>query len=262
MIITIIYSVVIFISVIIGATVGIGGGAIIKSVLDMIGYHTVDVVNFISVCAVFAMSISSTARHIKAKTKIKPEIVAYVSIGSVLGGIAGNNVFDILFDKFNPNIVKGIQAVILAGFLIFAIIYVNSHLKSFHLQNPFAIIFAGLFLGLIGSFLGIGGGPINTAFLVLFFSFSVKESAVYSVAIIFFSQLSKLITIFINNQFKPYADYLPIIIAAMIVAVIGGLIGSKLNRKLSDKVITRVFTLTLVFVIAVNVVNAVKGFTA
>ncbi|MGN0521845.1 MAG: TSUP family transporter, partial [Eubacterium sp.] len=99
-------------------------------------------------------------------------------------------------------------------------------------------------------------------FLVLLFSFTVKESAVYSVAIIFFSQLSQLVTIFINNRFEPYIQYYPIILVAMLVAVFGGIIGSKLNKKLSNKVITKVFSVTLAFVAVVNIYNAVTGFTA
>lgn len=115
----------------------------------------------------------------------------------------------------------------------------------------------------IGAIVGIGGGVINTTFLVLLFSFTVKESAVYSVAIIFFSQLSQLITIFINNRFEPYIQYYPLILTVMAVGgVLGGLIGSKLNKKLSNKVITKVFSVTLAFVAIVNIYNAVTGFTA
>ena len=105
-------------------------------------------------------------------------------------------------------------------------------------------------------------GPINTAFLVLLFSFTVKESAVYSVAIIFFSQLSQLITIFISNQFQPYKEYLPIILSAMAVSVIGGIIGSKLNRRLSEKAITAIFSVVLSIVAVINIYNAVTGFIA
>lgn len=260
--ITFIYCIVIFIATVIGALVGMGGGVIIKPVLDMIGVHSVEIVGFISTCAVFAMSISSSIKHIRAKTQIKPKIVLLVSLGSIVGGIIGNEIFDLVFEKFNTNTVKGIQAVIIAAFLVFVIIYVNRNFKKFKITNPAAIVSAGLFLGLMSAFLGIGGGPINTAFLVLLFSFTVKESAVYSVAIIFFSQLSQLTAIFISNQFKPYIEYLPIILASAVISVIGGIIGSKLNRKCSDKVITKVFSLTLAFVVFINIYNAVKGFSA
>ncbi|MDD6728556.1 MAG: sulfite exporter TauE/SafE family protein [Eubacteriales bacterium] len=258
-----IYSIIIFIACTIGALVGIGGGVIIKPMLDMIGFHTVDVVGFISTCAVFAMSISSSVKHITSKTEMNKKIVLFVSFGSIFGGIIGNEIFDAVFEKFNTDIVKGVQAVIIAAFIIFVIIYVNSkNVKTLKITNPIAIVLTGLMLGLMSAFLGIGGGPINTAFLVLLFSFNVKESAVYSVAIIFFSQLSQLITIFINNRFEPYKEYFPIVVCAMVVAVVSGLIGSKLNKKLSNDVITKVFSIVLSFVAVVNVYNAIRGFTA
>ena len=112
----------------------------------------------------------------------------------------------------------------------------------------------------MSAFLGIGGGPINTTFLVLLFSFTLKESAVYSVAIIFFSQLSQLITIFINNQFVPYKEFTPIILIAMAVSVIGGIIGSQLNKKLSNKTITKIFSAVLIVVAIINIYNAAVGF--
>lgn len=260
---TLIYSIIIFIACTVGAIVGIGGGVIIKPMLDLIGQHSVEVVGFISTCAVFAMSISSSVKHITAKTEFNKKIVLLVSFGSVFGGIIGNEIFDIAFENFNSNIVKGIQAVIIAAFIIFVIIYVNSkNIKSLKIKNPILITLTGLLLGLMSAFLGIGGGPINTAFLVLLFSFTVKESAVYSVAIIFFSQLSQLITIFINNQFEPYKEYTPIILSAMAISVIGGIIGSKLNRKLSDKTITTIFSVVLSIVAVINIYNAVTGFIA
>lgn len=260
---TLIYSIIIFIACTVGAIVGIGGGVIIKPVLDMIGYHSVEVVGFISTCAVFAMSISSSVKHITAKAEFNKKIVLLVSFGSIFGGIIGNEIFDYAFETFNTDIIKGIQAVIIALFIIFVIIYVNTkNVKSLKIKNPILIALTGLLLGLMSAFLGIGGGPINTAFLVLLFSFTVKESAVYSVAIIFFSQLSQLITIFINNQFQPYKEYLPIILSAMAVSVIGGIIGSKLNRRLSEKAITAIFSVVLSIVAVINIYNAVTGFIA
>lgn len=260
---TLIYSIIIFIACTVGAIVGIGGGVIIKPMLDLIGHHSVEVVGFISTCAVFAMSISSSVKHITAKTEFNKKIVLLVSFGSIFGGIIGNEIFDYAFEKFNTDIIKGIQAVIIALFIIFVIIYVNTkNVKSLKIKNPILIVLTGLLLGLMSAFLGIGGGPINTAFLVLLFSFTVKESAVYSVAIIFFSQLSQLITIFINNQFEPYKEYTPIILSAMAVSVIGGIIGSKLNRKLSDKTVTTIFSVVLSIVAVINIYNAVTGFIA
>lgn len=260
---TIIYSLVVFAACTIGSLIGIGGGLIIKPSLDFIGIHGVETVSFISSCAVLAMSLSSTVKHISAKTKVRREIVIFLSLGSVIGGTAGHQLFKLALNGLDGNIVKSIQAIIITAFMIFVVVYVNlKNKKSYNLKNPLLIFLSGILLGIFSAFLGIGGGPVNTAFLAILFSFSVKESTVYSIVIIFFSQLSQMIMIFIQNQFKPYADLLPTIIAVITVAVIGGLIGSYLNKKASDKAITKIYSTIICLVSIINIYNAVNGFTA
>ena len=57
--IVIIYGLIIIVATTLGAFVGLGGGVIIKPILDLIGHDTIDVVNFISSCSVFSMSSTS-----------------------------------------------------------------------------------------------------------------------------------------------------------------------------------------------------------
>ncbi len=66
-------------------------------------------------------------------------------------------------------------------------------------------------------------------FFLLFFSMSMKEATVYSVAVIFFSQLSKLVT-YVATATVPKFDYRILLIAAP-AAVIAGIIGAALNKK-------------------------------
>ena len=257
----IIYLAVIFAATLIGALVGIGGGAIIKSSLDFLNFGNVAVAGFLSSCAVLSMSISSSIKHLKQKTKCSKKTVLLISLGSVAGGTIGSTVFDKVFALLSSSLVKGIQASILGAFLIFVVIYVNAkNARSFKLSRPAPIILVGVLLGFFSSFLGIGGGPINTAFLVLFFSFTIQESAVYSVAVIFFSQLSHIIAVYISNGFQPFKSYGVIICAACALAVIGGILGAELNKKLDNKIITKIFTITLCIVITINIYNALSGF--
>ena len=106
----------------------------------------------------------------------------------------------------------------------------NKGKKSFHLKNPITILLGGVVLGILSSFLGIGGGPINIMFFLLFFSMSMKEATVYSVAVIFFSQLSKLVT-YVATATVP-------------------------------KIVTRVFSAVLGVFICLNIYNAITGFMA
>ncbi|MDE5670733.1 MAG: sulfite exporter TauE/SafE family protein [Eubacterium sp.] len=252
----VIYSIIIFFATFLGAFVGLGGGVIIKPLLDLIGHDSVAAVNFISACAVFSMSISSTIKHIKAKTKIDFKFIVILSIGAVAGGIAGSCLFDYMLTIFDNTALKRIQGIILGILLIISVIYINlKKRKSLNVKNPAGIITVGLILGLTASFLGVGGGPINVAFLVLFFSMSMKDAAVYSVGVIFFSQLSKLITTAVTDSI-PEFNYVTLILAVA-TAVIGGILGARMNKKSNEKTIKTVFTVVVACVAGVNLCNAV-----
>ncbi len=256
MIFVLIYAVIILCATFLGAFVGLGGGVIIKPLLDLIGHDTIDTVNFISSCAVFSMSISSMIKHIKAKTKIDYKLIFTVSAGAVIGGICGASLFSYMLKIFDNTMLKNIQGIILGILLVISVVYINlKNAKSFKVKSPVGIMLVGLTLGFIASFLGVGGGPINVAFLVLFFSMTVKESAVYSVGIIFFSQLSKLITTGVTHS-VPHID-IAAIIAAVACAVLGGIIGAKANKKFDEKVIKTVFTIVVSAVAIVNLYNGI-----
>ena len=256
--IVLIYSVIIFSATFLGALVGLGGGVIIKPLLDVIGHDSIDVVNFISTCAVFSMSISSSIKHIRAKTEINFRRMISISVGAVIGGICGSSLFDYLLNSFNPDLLKGIQGIILGVLLVLSVVYINiKNAKTFEIKSLPGSALIGLTMGLIASFLGVGGGPINVAFLVLFFSMTMKEAAVYSVGTIFFSQLSKLITMTVSGSI-PAVDPITVV-AAVICAVLGGILGAKVNKKSNEKALKAVFTVVVSAIAVVNFYNAVTG---
>lgn len=255
---SVIYAVVILIATTLGAFVGLGGGVIIKPVLDFIGAEPRMQVDFLSCAAVFTMSIVSTGKSIKNKVDFKKNIIAFIALGSIAGGYLGSACMDLLEGFAHQNIIRCVQAFVLASLLAAVSIYVSKQRFSFHVKNNIAICLVGLLLGFLASFLGIGGGPINVAVLTLFFSMDVKESAVYSVAIIFFSQLSKLITIFVSTGIEPYAHQWKTLLFILPAAVLGGIIGSKLNRKFDDKIIRKVFVTVMVLLVLLNVYNGIN----
>lgn len=255
---SLIYAVVILIATSLGAFVGLGGGVIIKPVLDFIGAEPRMQVDFLSCVAVFTMSIVSTVKSIKNKVDFKKNIIVFIAFGSIAGGFFGSACMDLLEKAAHQNIIRCIQAFILATLLAAVSIYVSKQRFSFHVQNNIAICAVGLLLGFIASFLGIGGGPINVAVLTLFFSMDVKASAVYSVAIIFFSQFSKLITMFAASGIEPYAHQWKTLLFILPAAVLGGIIGSKLNRKFDDKLIRKVFVTVMVLLVLLNVFNGIN----
>lgn len=185
---------------------------IIKPLLTLLVDDTTEVINFISSVSVFAMSCSSTVKHLRAKTKVDFKTVLLISAGSILGGFAGKHIFDLFNRLLSDNLAMAYQAVLLACLLAVALWYVNKG-KKFSLKEPNHHSSGGVVLGILSSFLGIGGGPINIMFFLLFFSMSMKEATVYSVAVIFFSQLSKLVT-YVTTATVPKFDYRILLIAA------------------------------------------------
>lgn len=253
-----IYSAVILVATTLGAFVGLGGGVIIKPILDFIGAEPRMQVDFLSAMAVFTMSVVSTLRYIKNKVEFRKDIILFISFGSIAGGWLGSKSMDWLSTVIPQENVRCVQAFVLAALLMAVCFYVSKERKSFHVKNNAAILLVGLMLGFFASFLGIGGGPINVAVLTLFFSLSVKESAVYSVAIILFSQLSKLATLFVSTGIGPYAHQWKTLIFILPAAILGGIIGSKFNRRFDDKLIRKIFSAVMILLVVLNVYNGIS----
>ena len=110
-------------------------------------------------------------------------------------------------------------------------------MPSWKLTNPVSLVVAGFLLGALAVFLGIGGGPLNVAALSLLFSLGAKEGAVYSLAIIFLSKLSKLMLSATCGAL--WAVDLTVVPFIVIPAIADGFIGTHSNRKLSRKACAR-----------------------
>lgn len=253
-----IYAAVILVATTLGAFVGLGGGVIIKPVLDFIGAEPRMQVDFLSCMAVFTMSIVSTGKSIRNKVEFKKNIILLIAFGSIAGGFLGSTCMDMLEGIVNSNIIRCIQAFVLAVLLAAVSFYVSKDRFSFRVKNNIAICAVGLLLGFLASFLGIGGGPINVAVLALFFSMNVKESAVYSVAIIFFSQLSKLLTMFVSSGIGAYFHQWKTLLFILPAAILGGIIGSKFNRRFEDELIRKVFTAAMIVLVILNIYNGIN----
>lgn len=255
----IVYFIVIVLANTVGAISGMGGGVIIKPVFDTIGAHPLAAISFYSTVAVFTMSIVSTIRQLQNKISIQWGVALFVSIGSIIGGIIGNMTFDFLRQLWQSDAqVQLVQIVLTVLTLLFALIY--SKVEGFHfsLKNKAWYVLVGFVLGFLASLLGIGGGPINVALLMLCFGIPIKAATVYSIITIFFSQLAKLCTIASTTGFGSFdLSMLWYIVPA---AVIGGFVGAKLSGVLPAKKITMVYQWVIILVLLINVYNGVRIF--
>lgn len=254
-----IYLLVALLSTTIGAISGLGGGVIIKPVLDALGQYDAATIGMLSTFTVFSMALVSSLRQYAAGIKFEGKRTIFISLGSIVGGITGKS----LFSFINAGIVPGryitaAQSLILAILLVLVLIYLFSrNIQNLDIKNGFIIFSAGFFLGLAASFLGVGGGPFNVVLLSLLFSMDSKEAAVHSVIIILFSQLAKILTTMATSGFDSYD--LSLLVYMIPGGIIGGILGSSLNRKLNRVTIQLLFRVVVSLIIVLNLFNLIKA---
>lgn len=244
----------------VGAITGIGGGIIIKPVLDVLGHYDVETIGFLSAVTVLAMSLVAVGRQLLRGMKINGSIALPLTGGSVLGGIIGQAVLRaILAATQADSAVTALQNAVLALLILAVHLYMRNReqMKSPMLTSLLPAFFAGIFLGVTSSFLGIGGGPINVALILFLFSFDMKTAAVCSLFTVLFAQVSKLASILVSTGFGgfPTAMLPPMVIGA----VAGGFIGTELNKRLPEKMVERCFNGIQLFVFLIALLNIVRN---
>ena len=234
-----------------GSLAGLGGGVIIKPVLDTLNNYDLPTVGVLSSVTVFSMALVATTKQFKNGFKIDLNTVI-LAIGSIVGGGIGQIFFDVFLTIFkNENVGKAIQAFILI--LLLVLVLFKNHLPKYRIKNVLIVFLVGIFLGAIASFLGIGGGPINVAILIMLFSFPTKNAATSSVFIILLSQFSKIFFISIDGGFSSYnLTMLPFMVTG---GVLGGIFGAKLNHTLSNEYIDKIFNISIICIIFLNIFN-------
>ena len=241
---------------IVGAISGIGGGVIIKPVLDGISSFNVSTISFLSGSTVLSMTTVTLFRSRNSPVKLNKRIGTLMALGGVIGGFLGKMLFDMVKSGFgNDRVVGATQSLMLAvitlGVLFFTIY--KERIRPFHKDSNLFTVFIGLILGGIASFLGIGGGPINLAVLYFFFSMDSKTAALCSIFIIFFSQVTSLVfTILAGNV--PHFE--PTILLLMIIGGInGGILGSHLSHRMTHKGVDKLFIGVMAVIIAICIYN-------
>lgn len=162
-----------------GAICGIGGGVIIKPVLDAFGALDVAVISFLSGCTVLSMTTYSVIKsRVSGESHVEMRTGIPLAVGAALGGVAGKWMFSFVTslsaDKDRAGAVQaGCLMLVTLGTLVYTL-YKNK-IKTYRVNSILLCVVIGVFLGILSSFLGIGGGPINL--IVLFFLFDVDENS-------------------------------------------------------------------------------------
>lgn len=243
----------------VGAVVGAGGGVIIKPVLDMTGMLPVSTVSFCSGCTVLCMAISSLIRTRNNNVKLQLRTSTALALGAVLGGLAGKWLFELVRNSFgNDHVLGATQAACLAVITIGVFLYLckKDQLPTKQVKNLPLTLIMGILLGVISSFLGIGGGPINLAVLFFFFSMDAKEAAKNSLYIIIFSQAASLASALLGNS-VPTFEWSHLI--AMICGGVGGaLIGAMWQKRMNNQGVEKLLKILTLAIIVLCFYNIIK----
>jgi|GEM_PF-65689 len=245
-----------------GSLCGIGGGIIIKPVLDLSGLMPVESASFLSGCTVLAMTAFSVGRtFLEGNRAIDVVRGTPLAAGAGIGGVAGQFLFSQIAGTASDTdalgmVQTGILFFVTLGTLVYTLF--EHKVTTLSIESKSACGLVGLGLGMLSSFLGIGGGPINLLVLHYFFSMERKKAALNSLYIILFSQLCGLAVVLLNGS--PVGGALPYLPAMAGAGIAGGLIQEGLTLKFAG--VTVYFSVPLVVLITIlmgALVGALNG---
>ena len=256
----IIFFIVSFLASVIGAICGIGGGVIIKPVLDMFSLASVSTISFLSGCTVLSMSCYSVVKNLASgERRVDVKTGTPLAIGAAVGGVAGKQMFSIIKAMFqDQNTVGVVQALCLALLTVGTLLYTinKKKIKTHHITRKSVCLLIGLVLGILSSFLGIGGGPFNLVILFFFFSMDTKTAAANSLYIILFSQATSLVTTLLTHS-VPEFEWQTLLL--MVCGGIGGgMVGRALNKKMDNRAVDKLFIGLMVVIVLICAYNIWK----
>ena len=128
-----------FFASVIGAICGIGGGVIIKPVLDSVGILDVTAISFLSGCTVLSMTTYSVLKNRCSGTShISARSMLPLAIGASIGGVAGRELFSyVKLVSGNNEKVGAVQAfcllIITFGTLLYTLY--KSKIKTYRIDK-------------------------------------------------------------------------------------------------------------------------------
>ena len=111
---TLLFLVVSFAASIIGSICGIGGGVLMKPLLDSFQVMSVASISFLSGCTVLTMSVISVVKNKRnGRIRMDYRISTPLAIGAAAGGVCGKYMFQWISRQAAENVVGCVQAVCL-----------------------------------------------------------------------------------------------------------------------------------------------------
>lgn len=236
-----------------------GGGVIIKPVLDAVSGMPVATVSFLSGCTVLAMTNTSMIRSRGGDVKVEPRRGTLLAIGAAIGGVAGKELFELVRAAAGMTVSVAQQVMMIALTLgVLAYTLNRPRITARNVTQPVVCVCIGLVLGLLSAFLGIGGGPINLAVLYYFFSMDTKTAALSSLYVILFSQSASFISTVARGTIPEFEW--PVLLVMVVGGILGGNLGRSISKKLSNSDVDQLFFWLLIVITAISCYNLVNCF--
>lgn len=243
----------------VGAICGMGGGVIIKPILDAVGLYSVAAINFLSGCTVLGMSIWSIFKmtlHNEVHSDLRR--TGCLAVSAAIAGAAGKQLYKIIEGQYqHPDTAGAIQAGVLmmATFLTLLYTVKKETIPTYRIKKTSTCLLIGFGLGFMGAFLGIGGGPFNVAIMCALFSMSVKEAAQNSMYVIFCSQGMGLLITVIEKKIPQVALW--VLVGMIGSGIIGSELGRQINKKVSEQKIILLYEAAMAGIILLNIWNMI-----
>jgi len=228
-----------------GSISGVGGGVMIKPLMDAVSGYSVEQISFLSSCTVLAMAVMSLLRSRKSEIRLDLKKGTSLALGAAVGGICGKQIFNFATASVSGPIVSMVQSIVLLLFCMVVFIYTlkKNNIQPRGVQNIFLCALIGICLGTMSAFLGIGGGPINVMAISYLMGTDSKTTALYSIYTILFSQVFGI-------GFMAVSGTIPQVnIFALLAMVLGGLtgafIGLLFSKKMKNRHVDRLFLIIL-----------------
>ena len=230
-----------------GTLIGVGGGFILMPILLFLYQNdSPETLTSITLTATFVNSLSGTIAYARMK-KINFKYGLIFAAFSIPGAVIGAY----LTQFVDRDIFSLIFAILLISVSVLIFIrtkpdtnVIESHEISLSWRKLTAGILISIFVGMLSSFLGIGGGIIHVPVLSNVFSFPVHIATATSHFILSITSFAGLMVHIVTGKYHH-----GILRAAFISggALIGAQLGAMLSSKIKGKIIIRILAIALFF---------------
>lgn len=236
-----IYFIIAIFATTIGTLVGVGGGLIIRPLLNLVDVAK-GLASFTSAITVLAMAITNFVVAKMQGKKIEIHNIILLGFGGIIGAFVGASLMADASERFINAAYIGVLVI------IFVSVVIREKVDMKPVENPFIKIMLGAMCGTLSSFFGIGGGPFLMTVLLVFLGLKPKDAALQSILITMLTTSSSMIQYSING----FADF-SLAIYCVPAGILGGIIGRKISTNLKQSTVRYMFYFTLLVITLVQI---------